>query len=201
MRPECIGVAWVVALGLLGGCAGETLGPCDRAAAQRVVHDERGYPYYAAQALVHASCGQAAFCHAGTAEGPTRWGVPMGLDFDMDLASVSGSTAPLTPSERRLRSRLREGRQRVLEWGEAFYDSVESGWMPPYGDATVEVHAGVSRYVFADDGSRLPRVDDAEGLAILRNWLACGAPVVERTSPHPDGVQPVGDVQPLAPTP
>ncbi len=195
--PHVCWYGWVCGLVLLCGCNGETLGPCDEAAAKRVVYDERGYPYYAGQALVHASCGQAAFCHSAAAEGRARWGAPHGLDFDMDISSVSETTVPLTPPEARLRERLRNGRRNVLQWGESFYDSVESGWMPPYGRATLDAHAGISRYWFADDDSRLPRVDDAEGLVILRNWLACGAPVVERTSPHPDGVEPVGDVQPL----
>ncbi len=184
-------------LGLLSGCAETDLGPCDEAAARRVVHDERGYPYYAGQALVHASCGQAAFCHSAAAEEKNRWGVPAGLDFDMDLASVDPTGGPPTAAETRLRERLATGRRNVRDWGGAFYDSVESGWMPPYGRATVEALGGISRYWYADDGSRLPRIDDAEGLAVLRNWLSCGAPVVERVSPHPDGLEPVGDVQPL----
>ncbi len=182
---------------LLPGCAETELGPCDEAAARRVVHDERGYPYYAGQALVHSSCGQAAFCHSAAAEGQRRWGAPKGLDFDMDLASVDPGAGMPTPREMQLRDRLAAGRRNVRDWGGAFYDSVESGWMPPYGRATVEALGGVSRYWYADDGSRLPRIDDYEGLAVLRNWLSCGAPVVERVSPHPDGLEPVGDVQPL----
>ncbi len=191
-----MGGLWLLLTGLTA-CGPSDLGPCDEAAAHRVVYDERGYPYYAGQALVHSSCGQAAFCHSAVAEGKTRWGAPKGLDFDMEIASVDPSGGMPTPFEMQLRDHLAAGRRNVRDWGGALYDTVQSGWMPPKGRAGQEALGGASKYWYADDGSQLPPIGEAAGLHVLRNWLSCGAPVVERVSPHPAGLEPVGDVQPL----
>src|SRR5690606_2947133 len=58
----------------------------------------------------------------------------------------------------------------------AIYDTVEAGTMPP-GAAGKE---RIKSVVFTDAaGNVLPSIDSAAGKKILRNWLACRAPVVE----------------------
>jgi len=171
---------WVLALGwLIVGCA-DDLGACDAELARELVYDSEGVPAYAGQALVHASCGQGGFCHSVEARGARRWGAPAELDFDMAVASVTSASSP-APTRR-----LELGRGNVIEWARDIYAAVESGVMPPFGRATLEAHAAAPRYRrIAVDGTetRLGAVDSAEGIEVLRNWLACGAPVVERTEP------------------
>lgn len=169
----------LVALGaaLLLGCQTD-LGPCDDAAAHAVVHDELGIPAYEGQALVRVACGNGSHCHAALAEGHERRGVPHGFDFD--LAPLDDLTRVDDGDE----ARLRDGIASVRAHRHAIYRAVESGAMPPFGGASVDVYTNVPRYERANR-ARLPWVDSREGVAILRNWLSCGAPAVERTSGEP----------------
>lgn len=183
-------IAALVAV-VLGGC-GDDLGPCDPGAARQVVYDREGFPAYEGQALVHASCGSGAFCHSAEARGLARVGAPAGLDFDMAIASVGTAGDPAALA------RLSRGHANVIEWRDDIHDEVEAGTMPPWGEATLIPHANVPRYRrIATDGSvtRLPHVDSIEGVDVLRNWLACGAPIVERT----EGTGTIGDVVPVGP--
>jgi len=166
-------------LTLLGGCVSQVGTDCDEPAARTIVYtaDDQGLPMYAGQALIHQSCGYGAFCHT---ESPVaeRYGVPAGLDFDMELAVGSDDV-----------ERLRRGQRRVYEHRDSIWTEVKARRMPPPGVGAQVVAGGPS---FLD----LPALDSAEGRQILHNWLACGAPVVERTtdSPRPAGVVPVGAV-------
>lgn len=169
---------------LLTGCAPTVGSECDEAGARTVVYsaDDVGTPMYAGQALVHRSCGYGSFCHTES-EVAQRFGAPAGLDFDVDLASDAADT-----------ERLRRGQLGVFRHRDAIWAEVEAGRMPPSGVGTETVAAGPAFRA-------LPEVDTSEGRQILRNWLACGAPVVERTSdsPRPAGVEPVGVVESARP--
>lgn len=161
------------------GC-GVDLGECDDALAKTVYYDGLGEPAYSGQALMTASCGGAGgFCHVSSARGAQRFGVPAGYDFDLVLASDSASTDV-----------LRSGVDRVRDDREDIYASVESGRMP-----TVDsFHANVAAYQ-SEGREGLPALTTDRGKNLLRNWLACGAPVVERTTDRPVGVAPVGDIR------
>ena len=76
-----LGGACAVAL-LAVGCKSE-LGPCDTEAARELVYSRDGMVATQGQALMHDSCGGAAFCHARGAEKAARLGAPAGMDFDM----------------------------------------------------------------------------------------------------------------------
>ncbi len=169
----------------LAGCSPD-VGECDMAAATTVVYDDNGIPAFAGQAQVQASCGNGAFCHSAQASGTDRLGAPHGLDFDMAVVVGEGPEPEFT-------ERLRAGRARVEERIDDVFGTVEAGTMPPFGESTLVAHAGAPRYAF-EDGRRLPPIDLPAGYEIFRNWLACGAPVVERTTPRPDGVAPVGEI-------
>jgi hypothetical protein len=168
------------------GC-GVELGVCDEESARVVVYDEEGLPAYAGQALVQVSCGDGAHCHGAEAMGRDRFGAPLGLDFDMHR--VEGD------DEEGL-ARLEAGRGNVTSRARTVFHVVERGDMPPWGEATAEIHVDTPRYRFVDgEGSRrLDYIDSFEGLEILKNWLACGAPVVERTDGPSRGV---GDSIPM----
>ena len=189
MRLAAIGVLLLQAG--VAGC-GEDLGECEMTAARAVVYDESGLPAYEGQALITASCGNGAFCHSAQATGMARYGAPGDLNFDLALAAAGPEAAEAAVE------RLGRGRDNVRGDAELIMCAVEDGTMPPWGEATLAVHRNLPRFRrVATDGTetRLPHVDSFEGLAILRNWLACDAPVVERT----EGSGSVGDVVPAGP--
>lgn len=178
----------VSSLILLAGCQPD-LGECDIVAARAVVYDQEGFPAYEGQALLQVSCGNGAFCHSEGASPTSRLGAPAELDFDMALATA-GDGAAATATER-----LRVGQLTTYDWRHEIFSQVEGETMPPYGEATVLALANVPRFGRAD-GTRLDPIDTFGGLDTLKNWLACGSPVVERTTPHPDGFTSVGAVIP-----
>lgn len=147
-------------LAFTGAGCGNELGKCDKEAAQELVYGRGNLVATKGQALIHDSCGQGATCHASAAEGKARHGAPHGLNFDM-LPRASGLA-------------------RVLEERESIWDTIQSGLMPPKGFAL-----GDGDWTFSvarsSDESRLPSLTSDEGKAAVRNWLACGAPIVQET--------------------
>lgn len=178
---------------VLASACSTDLGPCDPTAARAVAYDQGEVPAYEGQALMRVSCGNGGYCHSALAAGGARFGVPLGLDFDMAVASRDEGY------DEEAAGRLGRGRAHVVEHAESIYDAVESGVMPPFGRATITAHADLPRYRragLAGSEAHLPAVDSAEGVELLRNWLSCGAPIVERVDAHPMGVSAVGDVVP-----
>lgn len=185
-----LGMGLGIALGL-SACEPD-LGLCYQALARTPVYDDLGVPAYEGQALIQISCGNGAFCHSAGIHPANRLAAPAGLDFDMAIATTGEEAADAATE------RLRRGQLNVYEHNGAIYAAVEGGTMPPWGEQTLTAHAGLPRYARAD-GTRLPHIDSAGGLVILRNWLACGSPVIERTTPRPDGPTTVGSVIPRGP--
>lgn len=166
---------------LFAGCAND-LGQCDDIAARRVVFAElSGQPAFEGQALLDTSCGNGAFCHGADAQGSFRYGAPNNLGFDVRLACDArfGGSCDTTQTER-----LQREQRRVSRWRHVILDTVRDGSMPP-GRAGRDVVARAPSYLRAD-GTPLPTIDSPEGRAVLRNWLACGNPVVEMTSTGAD---------------
>ncbi|MCB9596413.1 MAG: hypothetical protein H6719_27065 [Sandaracinaceae bacterium] len=191
---------WLV-LGALctSGCL-PSPGPCDQNAALELVYTEDGLPAFAGQAVMQTSCGNGGFCHSDGIAAEDRFGAPAGLGFDVSLASTTRSADPVASE------RLRTHTVRALNMRGSILAQVQGEHMPPGGDAgeryrcqilptTCGEAVGDLTYDrFADDGtaSRLPTLLDedpasrAEAEDILRNWLSCGTPVVERTSGRPE---------------
>lgn len=155
-------IALLVSGAVVAGCETD-LGSCDEAAARTVYFSNSGKPLYGGQALVVSYCTTG--CHSASAEGKDRRGVPAGLDFDMNLA---GSDAELV-------ALLKAGQHNVYEWRGEAYEWVEAQTMPPPGLK----RSGVEYATL--DGEMLPGLDEAAGHELLRNWLSCGAPVVEKS--------------------
>ena len=171
------------------------LGECDQAAATRVAYDPAdGRTAYEGQALIISSCGGATLCHGADAEGVRRNGVPAGLELDVRLASTTSAA-----NEAEL-ARLRRGRYLVVQHARSILRTLDLGTMPPRG---IDTGALAASYLRSDDTS-LPAIDSPEAREVLRNWLACGAPVVERTTARADGVPavvvPDHYVPPIEPT-
>ena len=127
------------------------------------------------QALVHESCGQAAFCHSEEAKESRRKGAPHGMNFDM-LPRPSGLTD-------------------VYHLDDSIWQQVQDGMMPP---ASYAVGDGLWTYSRArrDDEPHLPKLNTHEGRSILRNWLACGSPVVT-DSKVPEWARATGMIEPV----
>lgn len=130
-------------------------------------------PSYEGQAINNGSCGNAAFCHSPVAEGDRRFGAPKGLDF---------MVIPTDPVPR-----VREGHESVLGNRQDIATQVARGWMPP--GALDPANIPTYRRGPGSDADTLPSVKTSEGEQILREWLACGAPVVTKTR------APMGDEQ------
>jgi hypothetical protein len=141
------------------GACDEDLGACDEAAANELVYGRSGLVATKGQALTHDSCGQGSTCHSSAAKGESKHGVPADLLFDM-LPRPTGVN-------------------RILSQRDNMWDSVTSGQMPPK-----EYAVGDGDWRFDVDRlgmEKLPALSTDEGKGILRNWLACGAPVVVDT--------------------
>jgi hypothetical protein len=158
---------------LLAACAPVDLGPVDRDAAYELVYAPDGAPAYAGQALMIESCGGGGFCHAGGDVRPEdRFGTPAHLDFDL---------RPLMDAPR---DRLFEAGADTFEHRRAIWTQVEAGLMPPGGAVGERVlmdsRVGYQRVEEGGGLTALPGLDTEEGRDILRNWLGCGVPLVER---------------------
>ncbi len=155
---------------------------------------EDGTPLYAGQALQQRSCGNSGFCHSQAATGNGRRGAPAGLDFDVFPActdEASCDTAIEGPLER-----LRESQRQTYDHRYDIWRTIEDGSMPP-GAAGESVLADDVYYRDFDPdtgtfSNPLPGLDTAEGRRIYRNWLACGAPVVEQAREAAAGERPGG---------
>jgi len=155
-----------------------------------------GMPMYEGQALVQSTCGNGQFCHAPAAVGADRFGVPAGLDFDVALACTgevrdSSCAQPIESCEggqvdtaycNRLQQQ-QENDDQIRHWSGGAIRQLRIGAMPP-GAAGRSVREGTP-WIRASDGTQLPAIDSSEGREIVRNWLACQAPVVARTELAP----------------
>jgi hypothetical protein len=173
----------------LGECTGER-----QMEAFEIVYTAEGTPAYAGQALINQSCGGGGFCHSENIDAQDRVGAPAGLSFDLNLASV---TSDLNESAV---MRLERAQEDTFAHRVAVLDQVQRGLMPPQGEESMNVLASLSTYDrVSDDGTTftpLPAIDTEEGQEILRTWLACGTPVIERTQARLDGENGIGSTVP-----
>ena len=167
----------------LAAC-GPNLESCDQALAETIVYDEEGFPAYEGQALIITHCGGGGFCHAADIPQESRYGTPAGLELDLRLASYS-SAVEAAEVERLAHDQLVAHTHRA-----SIFTQVRGSTMPPHNLGEMVAANGPS---FARGstglgaGLPLPELTSSEGLAILRNWLACDLPVVERTVDRGDG--------------
>jgi hypothetical protein len=183
--------SWALAwLGLLGGTGCEGLGKCDEVEARALVITGEGQALYAGQAVMNRSCA-AGQCHASGAKGAERQGVPKGLDFDLQPAPVvasggkGGVASGRVQLDAKALARLRKNQRTVFDLREDIWDQISDGLMPPDGVGAAYRQAEPG-YNVVVQGSTCRRGTDAlkpiaasSTKAAVRNWLACGAPVVE----------------------
>lgn len=159
----------------LAGCpprVGSRANDCDDELARTVVYRLDGTPAYIGQAMLIQSCaGGGNFCHA---EGALdRYGVPSGLDFDAALATDGGATLERLA---RIQNTIHRNRNDI-------YAAVATGSMPP---GAIGRSLDTPLYFDIPDPAVEPEmlagIDTPRGREALRNWLACGSPVIERTA-------------------
>ena len=155
----------LLSLAIGAGCSPTVGDACDEEAARTPYYEMgTGTPMYPGQAMISENC---ASCHGVE----TSSGAPEGLNFPLELVTGAGADA-VSGGRRLLWAQSNVHRHRDLVYG-----SVVNGSMPPRGFVPAS-----SRFADAD-GNPLPLVRSDAGQEMLRNWLACGSPVVERTTP------------------
>jgi len=192
--------AAAAAVTLLAGCPATVGDQCDEAEATQIAYASDGTPAYTGQALLIASCGGSSYCHTQTPMVP-RFGAPADLVFDPLL--VEGAT-----DEEEAQRRLLRAASTTHRYRDAVYASVVSGTMPPRGRPPVpdlrEAAAAFRTYTGPTDmrGTELPAINSASGAEMLRDWLACRAPVsgrtVAATDPAPSAPTPASEPTPAA---
>jgi hypothetical protein len=172
---------------LAAGC--DDLGTCDDPARGRTTVKVGTTVMYAGQAIMLRSCANG--CHSSGAKGAFRRGAPAGLDFDLN--PIEGSTLLRAPDGGVVAvtvdgveaSGLRARQRTVFDERELIWEQVDKGLMPP--ESGLKALIGIVRAAFASDGTcpetgELGNLDNAK--PELRNWLACGTPIVETNSPE-----------------
>ena len=157
-----------------------------------------GLPMYEGQALVQSTCGNGQFCHSPAAIGADRFGVPAGLNFDVALACNESQDPSCAPPIATCDGgqndstycedleRLHSNQGEIRSWAEGMIQEMRAGAMPP-GEAGRSVR-DVTPWIRQDGVSELPPIETSEAQEIVRNWLACQAPVIARTE-IPDSAQ------------
>ncbi|MEY4575961.1 MAG: hypothetical protein RL701_664 [Pseudomonadota bacterium] len=156
---------FVTAAAMLSSCSTD-LGTCNMPAAKTVVYTGDGTPYYAGQALVEYSCAHGV-CHSASATNDFRKGAPHGLDFDLSPLTLQSTAGNIEA--------LRNGIAKVRDDGGEIHGEINGGTMPP-GPAGARL---LPAWKLADGrDANLPVVGSDVGVSTVRNWLACGAPLV-----------------------
>ncbi|MEM1417469.1 MAG: hypothetical protein AAGH15_21410 [Myxococcota bacterium] len=205
MREPTFGRA-LLAVGVLCGACATDLGECppfgprDQAVRSDIVFFSNdggtsdGIAMFAGQAILQQSCGNGGFCHSPNISASARRLAPAGLDFNVAPACTS-----VTACEEEEVERLRQSQATLFRWSELSFQEIERGTMPPAGlpdpgepgavfpegryfrTVTVDETTGSPTYadpiplLYADDPD-----ERAQARSLVRDWLACGAPVVER---------------------
>jgi hypothetical protein len=156
-------ISWVA----LAGCEAD-LGTCDMTLATQVVYSTAGTPYYPGQAVVQQSCASG-LCHASGAVDASRVGAPHGLNFDVAPLTAQSTSADIAV--------FQAGLAKVRDESHDMWGEIDDGSMPP-GTAGKRVPQNWN--VQSGTGLQPVTLDiqTSAGKAHVRNWLACGAPVV-----------------------
>jgi hypothetical protein len=164
---------------MLVGCEPD-LGQCDMTAATQPVFSADGTPYFPGQALVQQSCA-GNYCHVSSATGTNRFGAPHGLDFDVNVLSPQSLPANVAA--------LRAGVAKIRDEASSMYGEIDDGSMPPgkVGERQPQSWTNAAGPVALD-------IRTAPSKDVIRNWLACGAPVVAGVTGAPPDAMSIGAI-------
>ena len=177
----------------LSGCS-DGVGTCDTSTRGRDTVLVGSVVQYGGQAIINSACANGT-CHTSTARGAARHGAPAYLDFDLmpvDAQEADGDDqnargdAMVVLSKRQI-VHLRSRQSLLVRDREAVWQQVRDGLMPPSG--VYESYRQLKSIFDSDESApctkskRFTTTADADAQEVLRNWLACGAPIVEVNSP------------------
>ena len=169
------------------------------------VVDGQNRVMYAGQAIILTSCSTG--CHSSTAKGVDRKGAPADLDFDIEPIRATSVTTTTndqgesvsvgSTTDTAALAGLRKRQRKVFDARDLIWRQVKDGLMPPTGiGAGFRDISGIDRFTrsmgsCARIDGEFVSVNSGAGREALREWLACGAPIVEITAPEctgaPDG--------------
>lgn len=180
--------AFCLSLLVLAACRAP-LGECDSAALSIVYTQDstanRVVPMYDGQALLVESCGAAGGnCHNESATGALRQGVPLGFDLNLQPYVAGACDDPSSALCAQEQHRLRSASRISFEYRRLSFSEVEQERMPPTTPTSDVSSFAYRSYIREqqrlDETTALPSLATDEGKEIVRNWFACGAPVVGR---------------------
>jgi mono/diheme cytochrome c family protein len=166
---------------------GESVGQCDASDKGRERVVVNGMVVYAGQAILNAAC--ATGCHASSAVGKDRQGVPAGLDFDLlpvreeDAAGKrkNGAGDIVVKLRGEQIEGLRARQKNIVDRRDQIWQQIKDKLMPPSGSLESALASIFSIKAKTTCERSKPYSKLAPGAAreSLRSWLACGAPLVE----------------------
>jgi len=204
-RSSALLATLVLSMSYAVGC-GEDVGTCNDSNEGRDVVLVGTTIQYAGQAIVNKSCTSG--CHNSTVTGENRRGAPAGLDFDVVPVSEDKAKGKKKSSDTIVKlstaqlDGLRKRQKVIYENRDSIWQQVREGLMPP--DGMFAMFSSLKGIFATKDGEPCEQGKQYSDLGdqkeTLRNWLACGAPIVESagavvTEPHTPGV--VGYQYPL----
>ncbi|MEM6957327.1 MAG: hypothetical protein AAF645_16670, partial [Myxococcota bacterium] len=182
----------VVALALtLGGCRAK-LGECNEPAL-RIVYTVEGNPMFAGQALTQRYCANGE-CHNSSVTGSGRRGAPFGFDMDTVHLDVAACTPGTLNTDACLleQRRLAVATQVAFDFRDLSWNEIEQDRMPPVGARNLPDTDTSGLFFSLTDGGDpnttdpVPSLREPEGRELIRNWLACGLPIVGVLEPTRD---------------
>jgi len=171
------------------GCT-EEVGSCDDPREGRDTVLVRNQIQYGGQAIINEAC---AGCHGSQVKGAARRGAPAGLDFDVypvesETTMTTSSGETMLELEPPVLSGLRERQRRIFEQRDLIWTQVKEGLMPPDGVGALyrkleSVFDSKDDVVCTRAKRSYEGIFEKSSMDVLRNWLACDAPIVEATGP------------------
>ncbi len=177
-----------------GGCGGADeqpttaeLGECDEDKARALLVAPDGRIEYAGQAIINRSCAAGA-CHASNASGDERFGAPSDVNLDLEPAFVvdGGTMSGASSLDANALGRLQRNQQRVYDLSGQIWALIKSGAEPPdkpHGNASAGGAVQINDDSCSSAPDQLAPITAPSTQELVRNWLACGAPVVEVSDP------------------
>jgi hypothetical protein len=190
MKRKAVTGALCALITIAAGCS-EDVGDCFQGGARGLdTVLNGGHVEYGGQAILNNAC--ATGCHSSSATGKARNGAPAGLDFDLRPVAASSATESAENDngrsyavlDRDTINGLRERQRKVFSERNLIWQQVRDGLMPPDG-MFESFKRAVTQIIDTDEASPCTRgaafgdIDSKQAQDVLRNWLACQAPIVE----------------------
>jgi len=191
--------AGLLTLALFIPACSEDVGACQGALQGRDTVLLNNTVVYGGQAIINKACTSG--CHSSKATGKDRHGVPAGLDFDLipiDEEDAAGTKKSGGATIVKLKSSqiagLRARQKKIVEQRNLIWQQVEDGLMPPSGmfDSVMSNIFASSEKTPCEEGKEFTKIPLPQTREVLRNWLACGAPLVETNGLKIDKVRVAG---------